>query len=193
MVNALSEAIEKDLFNELKWLLCAATEWEAYDKLIGEPPQIPKIKEPCFHLKVYTMDSAFLHARSLYEFFTATEESILRNKGKGLRLTWRDYSLTARQTSTKYAQFMQPLHGRVMHLDQNRSGYNEMKKEVVNFASDILDLWDGFSKSPDLKSYAGLLDKFHDQAIDEATSVAEQYQKYGFKCPFKVPSKSGDP
>lgn len=43
MDNTLSEAIENDLFNELRWLLCAATEWDAYDRLIGEPPQIPKI------------------------------------------------------------------------------------------------------------------------------------------------------
>jgi len=88
MADPLREAIEKDLFNELRWLLCAATEWDAYDRLIGEPPLVPKINEPCFHLKVYTMDSAFLHARSLYEFFTATESSINRNETNGVtRLT----------------------------------------------------------------------------------------------------------
>jgi len=182
---ALSEAIEKDLFNELRWLLCAASEWDAYDKLIGKPPQIPKIAEPCFHLKVYTMDSTFLHARSLYEFFTATEESITRNEGRGsTRLTWRDYSLTARQTSGKYNQFMEPLHERVMHLEKDRSGYDEIKNEVVNFAIDILRLWNGFSEKPGLETYASLLRHFRDEAIKEAVNVAEQYKEYGFESPF---------
>jgi len=189
MDHALREAIEKDLFNELRWLLCAATQWDAYDRLIGEPPQVPKIKEPRYHLKVYTVDSAFLHARSLCEFFTATENSILRNEANGVtRLTWRDYSRTARQTSSKYNQFMKPLHGRVMHLDKDRSGYGGIKNEVVKIAKDVLELWKGFSANlsadSSLKPYADLLDKFRDDAIGEATRVAEQYKEHGFQSPF---------
>jgi hypothetical protein len=187
MDKVLSEAIEKDLYNELRWLLSAATEWDALDRLIGEPPKVPKIKEPCPHLKVYAMDSAFLHARSLYEFFTSTEKAILKNKKQGQRrLTWYDYSTNSnvRRTSTKYDHFMQPLHGRVMHLDQNRSGYDEIKKEVVNIAEDILVLWNSFSKHPDLKSYSSLLDKFRGKAIEESLNVAERYKKHGFESPF---------
>jgi hypothetical protein len=187
MDSMLCDAIEKDLSNELRWLLCAATEWDAYDKLIGEPPQVPKLEEPCFHLKVYAMDAAFIHARSLYEFFTATQQSILRNKSNGLRrLTWYDFSSnpTLRQTSTKYAQFMQPLHGRVMHLDHNRSGYDEIKKEVANFAADILVLWNNFIMHPETRDYAILLVKFKDQAIREAEWVASQYKEHGFVSPF---------
>lgn len=186
MDHALSEAIEKDLFNELKWLLCAATEWDAHDRLIGKPPQIPKIQEPCPHLKVYTMDSAFLHARSLYEFFTAPNGSKPRNKKrKGRnRLTWYDYSHAARQISKKYNQFMEPLHGRVMHLDKDRAANAEINSEVVKFATDILCLWNGFSSNPALRPYAELLDKFRDQAIREAESVAERYKEHGFKSPF---------
>jgi hypothetical protein len=185
MDSVLTEAIEKDLFNELRWLVCSATEWDACDKLIGEPPRIPKIQEPCLHLKVYAMDSTFLHARSLYEFFTATEESITRNEKRGsTRLTWRDYSLTARQTSNKYDQFMKPLHGRVMHLEKDRSGHDEIKNEVVNFAVDILRLWNGFSQNPSVKPYESLLNKFRVRAIEDAASVAKQYKRYGFECPF---------
>jgi hypothetical protein len=121
MDHALTEAIEKDLFNELRWLLCAATEWDAHDKLIGTPPQIPKVAEPSPHLKVYTMDSAFLHARSLYEFFTATDAAIARNRrNTRRRLTWSDFSHTARQISAKYDQFKEPLHRRLMHLNRDR-------------------------------------------------------------------------
>jgi hypothetical protein len=177
MTDTLKGYIEKDLYNELRWLLCAATEWDALHQLIGEPPQVPKIKEPCFHLKVYTMDSALLHARSLYEFFTATRFT-------GGRLTWRAYSPQACQQSGKYDKFMKPLHGRVMHIDKDRAGYVEIKKEVVNFASDILDLWDGFSKTSGLAPYLGLLDQFRKEAIVEAEKVAEKYKDWDYKSPF---------
>lgn len=187
MDKTLAEAIENDLFNELKYLLCAATEWDAQQKLVAEPTQVQTISEPCCHLKVYTMDSAFTHVRSLYEFFTMEKADVLRHKrGNHNRLTWFDYSPnpSVRQTSNKYDQSIGDLHGRVMHLSQNRSGYDEIKNEVVNFATDILDVWDRFSKSPELKDYASLLDTFRERAIEEAEAVANQYAAHGFKCPF---------
>jgi hypothetical protein len=177
MGDALKRYLEEDLYNELRWLVCAATEWDAQDKLIGEPPQVPKIEEPCFHFKVYTMDSALLHARSLYEFFTATR---CRNG----RLTWRDFSSQASQKSGKYDKFIKPLHGRVMHIDRDRAGYEEIKKEVVNFAIDILDLWDSFSKQPGLAPYSGLLDQFRTKAVGEARKVGEQYKGQGYQSHF---------
>lgn len=164
-----AEYIEKDLFNELRWLLCAATEWVAC-KMLAEN----KVREPCFHLQVYTMDSALLHARSLYEFFTAT-------KIRQTRVTWRDYSCRAQQESEKYKEFIKPLHGRVMHINKDRAGYEQVKNEVVNFASDILALWNSFSRVPDLKPYAPLLEEFRDRAIGEAASVAEQYKDCGIR------------
>ena len=174
MQTALRELIDNDLYNELRWLLCAATEWDADRKLQEQPC----FRHP-FHLSVYTMDSALLHARSLYEFFTATEP--IRPE----RRTWRDYSRDARQESDKYNEFIKPLHGRVMHLNRDRDGYDPVKDEVVNFASDILRLWDDFSKKPGLGPYAGLLQKYRKQAIDEAADVAKQYSRYGFSCPFR--------
>jgi hypothetical protein len=184
MDSTLAQYIEKDLYNELRWLLCAATEWDAHDKLIGEPPQVPKIKEPCFHLKVYTMDSAFLHARSLYEFFTATEAAVKRNAKKDLKLTWRDYGSKGPQKSQRYSKFIKPLHGRAMHIEKGRAGLDEVKKEVLNFASDILNLWNRFSRSSDLVQYSGLLDQARKKAVGEANKVAEQYKRWGYKSPF---------
>ena len=122
------------------------------------------------------MDSAFLHARSLYEFFTTTEKAIERNKqNHRRRLTWRDYSSHGRQDSQKYGKFMKPLHGRVMHVEEERTGLDEIKREVANFATDILKLWDSFSRKPDLVPYAGLLAQFREKAICEANKVARQY------------------
>lgn len=181
----LKKYAEEDLFNELKYLLCAATEWDAHDKLIGEPSRTPKMNQPCFHLSVYTMDSALLHARSLYEFFTAGEGSINRNNDQGWRrLTWRDYSPNSRQQSATYQQFMKPLHGRVMHIEKDRAGYDEIKKEVVTLAQGILTLWAGFSRTPGLAAYATLLGNLRDAAVRAAEGVANQYQNWGYKSPF---------
>jgi hypothetical protein len=44
--DALQEYIERDLFNELRWLLCAATEWDA------EEARECRVKQPCFHVGV---------------------------------------------------------------------------------------------------------------------------------------------
>jgi hypothetical protein len=184
MDRVLREGID-DLYNELRWLLCAATQWAACHRLSG----VPGFKEPCHHIKLYAMDSALLHARSLYEFFTATESAINRNQQNGImRLTWRDYSQTGRQTSTKYNQFMKPLHGRVMHLDKDRSGYEEVKNEVVGLAKDVLTLWKAFSAKlaadPSLKPYVDLLHSAENDAIEEARRVAKQYNEFGFQFPF---------
>jgi hypothetical protein len=186
MDTALAKYIETDLYNELRWLLCAAAEWDAHDKLIGEPPQVPKIQERCFHLKVYAMDSALLHARSLYEFFTATEDAVERNVKKDSKLTWRDYSFNGRQESRRYSSLIKTLHGRVLHIAKDRPRLDEVKKEVVSFASDILDLWDGFSKNPDLGQYSALLDRVRKESIGEAAKVGERYKAWGYKSPFPI-------
>lgn len=54
--------LDNDLKNEIRYLLAAATEWHTQAKLhlgIGG-----------YEVQVYAMDSTFLHARALFEFFT---------------------------------------------------------------------------------------------------------------------------
>ncbi len=181
----LKKYMEEDLFNELRWLLCAATQWDAYERLVAKPFQTPGVAEPCFHLNVYTMDSAFIHART-YTSFSLPRRKQLRKIIREIkkRLTWCDYNLAGRQKSKKYNEFMKPLHGRVMHLDKDRSGYDAVKSEVVNFAKDILELWDGFTKKAGIDKYAELLKKLRDDAIREARHVASQYKNQGYECPF---------
>jgi hypothetical protein len=67
---------------------------------------------------------------------------------------------------------------------KHRAPHREIKNEVVDFATDILDVWGRFSKHPDLKDYAALLDETRKQAIKEAENVANQYADHDFKCPF---------
>lgn len=172
----LKECIE-DLYNELRWLVCAATEWDAEGRRGSDGPQ------PCFHIQVYAMDSALLHARSLYEFFTATDESIRRNRKKK-PLTWRDFGARCRQSSATYDRFIKPLHGRVMHLCWDRTGFQEVKSQVAVLALDLLGLWDGFCAEPEVAPYSALLRRKRDEAIGEARRVAKQYAGRAYRCPF---------
>lgn len=178
----LKHLIKVDLFYELKHLLCAATEWNAQESLVDFHP--PKMNQPCFHLKAYSMDSAFLHARNLYEFFTATTESMKKNEKWGT-LTWQDYSGHAIQTSNKYDKdFREDFHGRLLHLSRSRSTRAPIKDEVTILAKDILQLWVGFAKKPGMEPYAILLEEMQQAAVNEAIHVAGQYQQYGFISPF---------
>ncbi len=180
-VNVLTDCVE-DLYNELRWLLCSAAEWDAEQRRAVSSPQ------PCFHIGVYAMDSALLHARSLYEFFTSTEGAIKRsakNKEKKMRrLTWSDFGADCRQNSATYDKFRDPLHGRVMHLDWDRTGYEEVKKEVVTLARDLLRLWDVFCGKAEVASYAALLRQKREDAVSEARKVGEQYAGRGYQSPF---------
>lgn len=66
--NNLIRLIEDDLYNELRWLLNAATQWYGHKLL-------PKEEQDTFppNFLVHVMNSAFVHSRSLYEFFTLLE------------------------------------------------------------------------------------------------------------------------
>jgi hypothetical protein len=165
----------KDLYNELRWLLSAATQWDAWDKLVEGPPHI---KEPCHHLKVYAMDSAMLHARSLFEFFTTKKPS-------KDRLCWRDFGLAKPLKSKRYKALVEPLNARLMHVKKNRAGRRQVKNEVVNLARDVVELWDKFSHHPALDAlYKTLLDEHRTEAMAEAQKVAAQYGEYSYKSPF---------
>jgi hypothetical protein len=54
----------------------------------------------------------------------------------------------------------------------------------VDIAEDILGLWNGFSKLPELKPYSSLLDQFREKAIEETLIVAKNYKQHGFESPF---------
>jgi hypothetical protein len=178
----LKRLIKDDLFYELKHLLCAATEWSAQESLVD--CHTAKMNQPCFHVKAYAMDSAFLHARNLYEFFTATIESIKKNEKWGT-LTWQDFSGHAHQTSNKYDNdFRNDFHGRLLHLSRSRSTRTPIKNEVTILAKDILQLWGGFAKKPGIEPYAIVLEEMQQKAINEAVHVAAQYEQYGFTSPF---------
>jgi hypothetical protein len=133
-----TEYIEDHLFNELRWMLAAATEWSIQEQL--------GLGIDGYHGQVYAMDSAFLHARTLFEFF-------LNKTGKNYY--GYDQFLKTGLKSDKYGKWAMPLHRHVMHAqtrsqpEQLESLSGEMKdlnKMPVDFACEVLRLWKEFEE-----------------------------------------------
>src|SRR5258707_8346556 len=98
------EYIKLHLFNELRWLLGAATEWSLQDQL--------KLEKVGYNVQVYAMDSAFLHARALFEFFVQqpTKNHVSSSGFLG----------TVLNSSSYENDWKRPLHTFLMHA-QDRS------------------------------------------------------------------------
>jgi hypothetical protein len=116
------------------------------------------------------MDSTFLHARALYEFFTATRTN------NPDRLTWNNFSLPQGLSSTKYSNLISDLHGRALHLNKNRSSYQAIKDEVSAIATDVLDLWDTFANQSQVQPFKPDFEDARRLAIQDADGVANHHQ-----------------
>jgi hypothetical protein len=126
------------LFNELRWLLCAATEWSIQNKL--------NLEIEGYDVQVYALDSACLHARTLFEFFvqSTTNNYYGSNEFLGSPLI-----------STPYKNnWKGPLHSFLMHAQdrshpaplQSSGAQKNLNRMPVDFAWEILRLWEEFEK-----------------------------------------------
>lgn len=132
--------LEQHLNNELQWLLRAASEWHVQDEL--------KLKIVGYGVQVYAMDSAFLHARTLFEFFT---------KPTGQNYYGSNAFHVATLSSPLYTgDWVEVLHAYLMHA-QNRSNPRQLRsfggsttedlnKMPVDFAKEVVRLWREFIK-----------------------------------------------
>jgi hypothetical protein len=138
--------LKTHLFNELRWLLCAATEWSIQDQL--------NLRQVGYDIQVYAMDSAVLHARVLFEFFVqaTTNNHYGSNEflGHGAVLT-----------SSNYDNWRGPLHSFLMHAQDrsnpvpliSSSGVSKHLNQMpVDFAQEILKLWKEFERMLDASS-----------------------------------------
>jgi hypothetical protein len=168
--------LAKHLKNELWYLLCAATEWHVQD-------MIPDPGVGADYVQVYAMDSAALHARSLFEFFTQSS----RSNHLGLNL----YGLQPipserygdRNSDPANGCWSSPLHAFLMHL-QDRSFTQQLKssdgtsmkdlnKMPVDFANEAARLWRIFVARLTNQSdpLAPLAQSVLDDAIGESAKV----------------------
>jgi hypothetical protein len=151
------EYIKLHLFNELRWLLGAATEWSIQVQL--------NLRIVGYDVQVYAMDSASLHARALFEFFVqpTNNNHYGANEFLGNDTVLRSDSYTN--------DWKGHLHASIMHA-QDRSHPAPLKSSdvakdlnqmPVDFAREILKLW---------KEFEGRLGKSNDPGDQELQKLA---------------------
>lgn len=164
--------IKDDLYNELRWMLVAASEWNTCEdaRKNGTPLQsLPN------HLQVLTMDSACVHIRSLYEFFIDAPGKNPRNDTAHAK---RDFGISLAPT-TLHDSYIESLNKRIFHLDifrpapTGRGGVpvnTDLNEKITELSKDILDLWDEFTNQ--LPAYVTELLDARKKSIAEASKAA---------------------
>ena len=119
----------KHLDNELQWMLRAATEWFIQEQLC--------LGIDGYSVQVYALDSACLHARSLFEFFLEPKKGFLNERFK----------------SELYRSWRGSLQGFLMHVgDRSKTkqlvlsdkSMRDLNKMPVDFADEVLRIWKEF-------------------------------------------------
>jgi hypothetical protein len=124
-------------------LLRSATEWHSQYRM--------ELEIGGYEVQVFTMDSAFLHARTLFEFFTRPTQDFFYG--------YDAYGLTSKIKSVLYEKHWSgPLHARLMHA-QDRSKPSDIrrfepgqpkehiKNMAVDFAKEIVRMWREFARA----------------------------------------------
>jgi hypothetical protein len=131
------------LSNELRWLLDAATGWAVQEQL--------NLRIEGFTVQVYAMDSVFVHARSLFEFFARKPARRSNHYGVGAFVE----GVTTLHSSLYHGGWSRELHRFVMHAQtrcnptmlQTVGGTDKPLNEMpVEFANEILRLWKEFEE-----------------------------------------------
>lgn len=137
----LANYLERHLGKELHWLLRAASEWHAQKHM--------QLKVNGYQVQTYAMDSTFLHARTLFEFFTEPT----RNNYYGCDV----FKVTANKRTPYQREWKPILHAFMMHAQdrsapQKLSSYDgtqtkDLQDMPVDFAREIVRLWAEFTKA----------------------------------------------
>ena len=168
--------LKDDLCDGLKWLFEGAIAWDAAQR---RPERAGR------HLIVLGMYTSLVQARALYEFFYG------HGQGDDARAshfapTWKP------PESCLYRKYMarrKPANKRVFHLVYNRAthaggsgheGPDHLKKQVLEFAKDLLALTKEFANNADPRFQGGV-----QYAVGEALKGAKDAAgHYGIPNPF---------
>jgi hypothetical protein len=170
---ALEEYLKNHLNNELQWLLRAATEWYAQETV--------KLNIEGYHVEVYAMDSVFLHARTLFEFFTKTTSDnyygydIFGISPTPSPLYNRDWGSTLHSYGMHAQDRSQPQQ--LMAFDGTTT--KDLNKMPLDFAKEIVRLWREFivllgqHSNPAIKALEQVAIDSLDSAINAASEVTK--------------------
>ena len=153
-----SSFIRKELCHELRCLLGAATVWKAFsDAKAG------------FDV-VVAMDSAFVHARCLFNFFT--------HKKGGYDVSVTEFGPRVPYKSLVYEKWCEPLNRHVLHISKGRATPNNvnssghLNKQVKAFSDEILRLWDQVIGDPVASKFKADFEWVRGEAIKHAGNDA---------------------
>lgn len=161
--------LESHLGNELYWTLRAATEWYVQDTL--------NLNIGGYQMQVYAMDSAFLHARTLFEFFS--------HKTTDNYYGYDVFKIIMPSSVIYNSNWKSPLHAHMMHAQDrsiphpltsfDRKSKKDLNKMPMDFAKEIVRVWREFilflsEKNPNL---ANIAEEILKDAISGANAVFE--------------------
>lgn len=159
------------LFDGLAYLLRAAQEWQMQEEL--------NLVADGYLANVYAMDSVFLRARLLFEFFTGQGENYCHARCL--------FGLPAQLAGPpNFRQWKNELHIGAMHL-QDRStggqlteyggtGLKDLNQMPVDIARGVLDVWHGFEAQLVATHQTALLnkaEKCREQAEEDSRRVVD--------------------
>jgi hypothetical protein len=137
--------LDEHLYNDLRWLLCAAAEWRV-QHLIGPEGDHP-IKfpgGPGYYVQVYAMDSAITHARALLEFLTGRTDP---DRHLGVDL----FEVEPISSELYSNDWREPMNRYLMHLNERYAGQylpgfddtepKHLKRMPVDFGHEVVRLW----------------------------------------------------
>jgi hypothetical protein len=132
--------IREHLYSELRWLLDSATEWSIQDQL--------KLEIEGYEVQVYAMDSAFIHARNLFEFFltetTTNHYGADQFLGDGVPLKSEIYTSNWKDTLHKFLMHASDRSLPSLLKTLEKGVEKHLNQMPVEFAREILRLWEKF-------------------------------------------------
>ena len=188
------EFLDEHLRNDLKYLLCAATEWFVQESI---PEADKPTKNGGHFVQVYAMDSATLHARAFLEFFTRPTRPEPRNH---LGVDFYEVTLIdsprygTRNSDPALGCWCDPMNRYLMHLNERPGGQQlltfdddterkHLKLMPVDFAREVVRLWRLFITQLDEQpnELASLARDLLADAIGNSTAVvgSEINARYG--------------
>ncbi|HZM63753.1 MAG TPA: hypothetical protein VFB59_01320 [Candidatus Saccharimonadales bacterium] len=164
------------LFDGLTYLLQAAQEWQLQKDL--------KLELVGYQAQVYAMDSVFLRARSLFEFFAGEGRPYCHARCLFDLDDQLEYPKYAVKDGSQHPELWENiLHVGSLHF-QNRAttrqliGYDGTNKDLnempADFAKGILDVWQEFEDALNVKGYQqlhGMAEACRNKAIEDAGRV----------------------
>lgn len=150
------------VYNEMRFCLVAATTWSACVRTRED--------HGVDHLPVLAMDSAFLHARNLFEFWRGERGNIRRVFGSDGPSS--DLYVDQEEGLKK------ALHRKLLHMDPDRefepaeTADDRLHLRVEEVAHEVLTCWDLWRASDGMAPHAVTLDAVRRDSVDQAASAA---------------------